>query len=197
MGQFASLTDLTIAEIVALVGQSVTEPVLALSDLNIIIQGLTPRTSPTPPPMYTDVPTAVQAAIEAANADSIYFFDAQFSNIVLPATSQDGGVVLNYNPTGDIQPLVDQITNDLVDWDIQVPDADITAMANSIQGQVDSSLLTPSITYGQVSLATDEIVGWVTAYGVFRTGANPDGSYNYGVIYSFCAAVGVPELVTL
>jgi hypothetical protein len=74
-------------------------------------------------------------------------------------------------------------------------------MATNIQGQVDSSVLTPSTTFGQAAFAgitpITEIVGWVAAYGVFRTGVNPTGGYNYGVIYSFCAAAGVPELVTL
>jgi hypothetical protein len=96
MGQFASTTNLTLTEIVALAVQSVTEPVLALSDLNMIIQGLSPRTAPTPPPVYTNLALAVEAAINAANADAPYIFDNQFSNITLPATSLDGGVVLNY-----------------------------------------------------------------------------------------------------
>lgn len=43
----------------------------------------------------------------------------------------------------------------------------------------------------------DEVLGWVASFGVFRTGYNPDGTINQAVIYSFCAAVGVPEVVTI
>jgi hypothetical protein len=199
MGQFASVTNLTMPEIVALVTQSVKDTTLALSDLNIIIQGLTPRSSETPPPTYTNLELAVPAAISAAESDSTFIFDAIFPTITLPSSSQDAGVVLGYNVNGNIQPLTTQIMVDLINWGIQIPSDDVALLATQIQAQVDNSDLTPSTTYGQINMNNplDEVLGWVASFGVFRTGYNPDGTINQAVIYSFCAAVGVPEVVTI
>jgi len=201
MGQFASVTNLTMPEIVALVVQSVKDTTLALSDLNVIIQGLTPRSSDAPPPTYADLALAVPAAILAAESDSTFIFNGLFPTITLPSSSQDAGVVLGYNANGNIQLLITQITVDLINWGIQIPGDDVALIAACIQGQVDNSDLTPSTTYGQVNIADsnqlDEVLGWVASFGVFRTGYNPDGTINHAVIYSFCAAVGVPEVVTI
>jgi hypothetical protein len=201
MGQFASLTNLTMPEVVTLVVQSVQDTAMALSDLNVIIQGLTPPSSGTPPPPYTDLSLAVAAAILAANSESAFIFPAVFPTISLPASSQDSGVVLGYNPNGDVNHLTTQIMVDLINWGIQLPQNEVAAMAASIQDQVDNSDFTPSTTYGQLDVPSinplDEVMGWVTAFGVFRTGYNPDGGFNQAVIYSFCAAVGVSEPVTL
>jgi hypothetical protein len=201
MGQFASLTNLTMPEVVTLVVQSVQDTAMALSDLNVIIQGLTPPSSGTPPPPYTDLSLAVAAAILAANSESDFIFPAVFPTISLPASSQDSGVVLGYNPNGDVNHLTTQIMVDLINWGIQLPQNEVAAMAASIQDQVDHSDFTPSTTYGQLDVPStnplDEVMGWVTSFGVFRTGYNPDGGFNQAVIYSFCAAVGVAEPVTL
>jgi hypothetical protein len=199
MGQFASVTNLTMPEIVALVVQSVTDAPLALSDLNVIIQGLTPRSTKIPPPLYTNLELAVPAAIAAANSDSTFIFDSLFPTINLPVSSQDAGVVLGYNEKGNIQHLTTQLTVDLINWDIRLPAANVALLAADIKGQVDNSDLTPSTTYGQITItgSTDEALGWVSSFGVFRTGYNVDGSANQSVIYSFCAAIGVPELVSI
>jgi hypothetical protein len=199
MGQFASVTNLTMPEVVALVMQSVKDTTLALSDLNIIIQGLTPRSSDAPPPTYTNLELAVPAAISAAESDSTFIFNSIFPTITLPSSSQDTGVVLGYNVNGNIQPLTTQIMVDLINWGIQIPNDDVALLAAHIQGQVDNSDLTPSTTYGQINMNNplDEVLGWVASFGVFRTGYNPDGTINQAVIYSFCAAVGVPEVVTI
>lgn len=201
MGQFASVTNLTMPEIVALVVQSVKDTTLALSDLNVIIQGLTPRSSDAPPPTYSNLELAVPAAILAAESDSTFIFNGLFPTITLPSSSQDAGVVLGYNVNGNIQALTTQITVDLINWGIQIPGDDVALIAACIQGQVDNSDLTPSTTYGQVNIADsnqlDEVLGWVASFGVFRTGYNPDGTINQAVIYSFCAAVGVPEVVII
>lgn len=199
MGQFASVTNLTMPEIVALVTQSVKDITLALSDLNIIVQGLTPRSSDAPPPTYTNLELAVPAAISAAESDSTFIFNAIYPTITLPSSSQDAGVVLGYNVNGNIQPLTTQIMVDLINWGIQIPSDDVALLAAHIQGQVDNSDLTPSTTYGQININNplDEVLGWVASFGVFRTGYNPDGTINQAVIYSFCAAVGVPEVVTI
>jgi hypothetical protein len=199
MGQFASVTNLTMPEVVALVMQSVKDTTLALSDLNIIIQGLTPRSSDAPPPTYTNLELAVPAAISAAESDSTFIFNAIYPTITLPSSSQDAGVVLGYNVNGNIQPLTTQIMIDLINWGIQIPSDDVALLAAHIQGQVDNSDLTPSTTYGQINMNNplDEVLGWVASFGVFRTGYNPDGTINQAVIYSFCAAVGVPEVVTI
>lgn len=199
MGQFASVTNLTMPEVVALVMQSVKDTTLALSDLNIIIQGLTPRSSDAPPPTYTNLELAVPAAISAAESDSTFIFDAIYPTITLPSSSQDAGVVLGYNANGNIQPLITQIMVDLINWGIQIPGDDVALLPAHIQGQVDNSDFTPSTTYGQVNMNNplDEVLGWVASFGVFRTGYNPDGTINQAVIYSFCAAVGVPEAVTI
>jgi hypothetical protein len=199
MGQFASITNLTMPEVVALVVQSVTDVPLALSDLNVIIQGLTPRSTKTPPPLYTDLALAVPAAITAATSDSTFIFDSLFPAITLPISSQDAGVVLAYNEKGNVQHLTTQLTVDLINWGIQLPANSITLLAADIKGQVDNSDLTPSTTYGQITIQspTDEVLGWVSSFGVFRTGYNPDGSVSQAVIYSFCAATGVPEIVSI
>jgi hypothetical protein len=201
MGQFASLTNLTMPEVVTLVVQSVQDTALALSDLNVIIQGLTPPSSGTPPPPYTDLSLAVAAAISAANSESVVLFPALFPNISLPPSSQDAGVVLNYQPGGDTSHLTTQIMDDFLNWGIQQPKDKVAEMASSLQNQVDSSDFTPSTTYGQLDVTNttplDEVLAWVTAFGVCRTGYNADGGFTQAVIYSFCAAVGVSEPVTL
>lgn len=201
MGQFASLTNLTMPEVVSLFVQSVQDSAVALSDLNVIIQGLTPPSSGTPPPVYTDLSQAATAAILAANSDSAVLFPAIFPAILLPPSSQDAGVVLNYQPAGDTNLLTNQIMDDFLNWGIQQPKSEVALMANSLQSQVDSSDFTPSTTYGQLEVNNanplEQVLGWVAAFGVCRTGYNPDGGFTQAVIYSFRAAVGVSELVTL
>ncbi|MGZ3831905.1 MAG: hypothetical protein ACXVB0_00170 [Mucilaginibacter sp.] len=185
MGKFASVPALSLADVVDLVALSILDVNSAVRDLTIITQSFSH--GPTIPAPIKDVKSSITAAINAAQSEIIYMFNAEYPFVVLPATSVDYGAVMSYIPHGNIQTLTDTITTDLSNWG-QHPEL-AGQIAALVQPKVDNSALTPSVTYGVLSTNNpdnpSENLYWVACFAVFATGTLPP---TYDVIYGFGAA---------
>jgi hypothetical protein len=185
MGIVLSATSSSIKLVVDSIMEVVTDEKAAIADLNDLIQGLIPPNLE-PPLIYTNLLAACEAALDAAIFQAKYSFNAKYIN---PAVSLpvDIGAVLNYTAGGDLQPVIDQLRSDLLNWGLPVDG--VSTMAALVQAQVDNSIGMPGSTFGQAAVANSDPLCWTACYGIFRTGNNDAGIFQRAVIYGFTAAI--------
>jgi hypothetical protein len=192
MGQIISSILPTIGSALQTIVSQLSDPASTTSQLVSIASQLAPVAVPAGmmddaeddavPNTLTSFTNAMAAAVTAVQTSfPKYFPSCTVGNNV------DSGVVQNYcgGSNADLTQLESQIKTDFTNWQIVVSDAQISAMASTINVEVAAQSGKTGTSYGVYNIDANEGINWVVAYGSFASGTNAIGLvYGFGVVFN-------------
>ncbi|HEY0271804.1 MAG TPA: hypothetical protein VGC22_01410 [Chitinophaga sp.] len=197
MGEFLSANTLTIDTILHLTEENVTAPDPAIAALDVIIYAFAlPAPAlvaalPDPAPEES-LAEALSAAFNATDAHAGFIFESTFKNLLLAQEVGNRGIVLEYDPAGDINTVEQQLYATLSSWNLPSDQLLVQDISQLIYRQAASTGNTPLATYGQSATPVMRVEGQ-TAYAVFACwvvalATFPLGGGQTALLYSFKAA---------
>lgn len=186
MGQFISVTTTSLEHVSEAIAESVKDTKNAIYELDIITASFTPGIIITPPNADKTIGKAASDALTAAKEQTKFIFESQFPGI--GTINTDYGVVLDYQADGDIQTVINAISDNLSAWGYPTEPASAD-ISNVLKSKVGHSDFTPSVTYGVIDSVDPENpeqqLHWVASFAVFHLSIEEPAEL--AVIYGFSA----------
>ena len=184
MGNIVSAIGSDIDSVVESVGKLVTDVSAAVAQLTSIAEGFAPKGAD----VYVvtlqdanDIDGALKNAMTGASSAASALFTSTWPS--LTAAGVDNGVVQDYVAGGSVQCVVDQVTSDFTDWEIDADSKTAKEMANTIAQNVKAQMGTAGSAQGHYSINMNQQIDWTVAYGLFAIGSGKSG-----LVYAYTAA---------